>query len=170
MSKANKIIVKTPHEAVGVPTREANAQGLRATRQIVEMLKEQSIEQTQKLDIEKTMIRAEVAQIIDKLLELGEGDWALGTVRGFEAGVIDVPFAPSRYTRGAMLPARDKEGAVRFLATGDLPFNQQVKEFHREKLAERGKSEGREPNFQMVIDDVYAIGDGRLVGCPRKAR
>jgi len=170
MAKANKIIVKTPHEAVGVPTREANAQGLRATRQIVEMLKEQSIEQTQKLDIEKTMIRAEVAQIIDKLLELGEGDWALGTVRGFEAGVIDVPFAPSRYTRGAMLPARDKEGAVRFLSTGDLPFNQQVKEFHREKLAERGKSEGREPNFQMVIDDVYAIGDGRLVGCPRKAR
>jgi methylaspartate mutase epsilon subunit len=131
------------------------------------MLKGQSIEQTKKLDIEKTMIRTEVAQIIAKLLELGEGDWALGAVRGFEAGVIDVPFAPSRYTHGAMLPARDKEGAVRFLSTGNLPFDRQVKEFHREKLAERGKSEGREPNFQMVIDDVYAIGQGRLVGCPK---
>lgn len=167
MAKANKIIVKTPHEAVGVPTREANVQGLRATRQIVEMLKEQSIEQTKKLDIEKRMIKTEVAQIIDKILELGDGDWALGSVRGFEAGVIDVPFAPSRHTHGAMLPARDKEGAVRFLSTGDLPFNREVKEFHQEKLAERGKSEGREPNFQMVIDDVYAIGKGHLVGCPK---
>ena len=34
-------------------------------------------------------------------------------------------------------------------------------------LAERAKAERREASFQMVIDDVYAISKGRLVGRPR---
>jgi methylaspartate mutase epsilon subunit len=33
-------------------------------------------------------------------------------------------------------------------------------------MAGRAKSEKREPSFQMVIDDVYAISKGRLVGRP----
>lgn len=167
LAKANKIIVKTPQEAIGIPTKEANVQGLKMTKQIVTMLKEQSIESTDKLRIEKAMIRSEVAQIINKVLELGDGDWAQGAIRGFAAGVIDVPFAPSRYTRGIMLPARDREGAIRFLDFGNLPFDHLVKGFHHEKIAARGKEEDREPNFQMVIDDVYAIGQGRLVGHPK---
>ncbi|MBQ2111305.1 MAG: methylaspartate mutase subunit E, partial [Clostridia bacterium] len=38
LSKATKVIVKTPHEAAGVPTMEANAQGLRCTKQVINML------------------------------------------------------------------------------------------------------------------------------------
>ena len=34
-------------------------------------------------------------------------------------------------------------------------------------IAERAKAEKRDASFQMVIDDVYAIGKGRLVGRPR---
>mgnify|MGYP003312386952 CR=1 FL=1 len=33
--------------------------------------------------------------------------------------------------------------------------------------AQRAAAENRKPSFQMVIDDVYAIGKGRLVGRPR---
>ena len=35
------------------------------------------------------------------------------------------------------------------------------------KIEERAKAENRKASFQMVIDDVYAIGKGRLVGRPR---
>ena len=41
LSKATKVIVKTPHEAAGVPTMEANAQGLRCTKQLIKMLADQ---------------------------------------------------------------------------------------------------------------------------------
>ena len=34
-------------------------------------------------------------------------------------------------------------------------------------IAERAKAENRKASFQMVTDDVYAIGKGRLVGRPR---
>src|SRR5699024_10189852 len=41
LAKATKVIVKTPHEAAGVPTKEANAQGLRCTKQLTNMLVDQ---------------------------------------------------------------------------------------------------------------------------------
>ena len=50
---------------------------------------------------------------------------------------------------------------------GNLPFTKELKDFHAARIAERGRAEKREPGFQMVIDDVYAIGKGRLVGRPK---
>jgi methylaspartate mutase epsilon subunit len=65
-----------------------------------------------------------------------------------------------------LLPARDNEGAIRLLEVGNLPFTQDLKDFHRKKLEERGTFEKRPVSFQMVVDDVYAIGKGFLVGRP----
>jgi methylaspartate mutase epsilon subunit len=165
LAHATKVIVKTPHEAMGVPTQEANAQGLRCTKQIITMLGSQTVDTNSLMD-EKVIIAAETRCIVDRVLELGENDAARGTVRAFEAGVLDVPFAPSRFNAGKVLPARDNEGAVRFFDTGNLPLTEELMEFHKQKMKSRAKYEKREPSFQMVIDDVYAISKGRLVGRP----
>lgn len=167
LGKATKVIVKTTHEALGIPTKEANAQGIRATKQVLNMLKDQVYPENEQLAEEREIILQETRSILDKTLELGEGDWALGAVRAFAAGVIDVPFAPSSFNAGRTMPARDNNGAVRFLQWGSLPFSKDIQDFHRSKLAERGKAEQRTPSFQMVIDDIYAIGQGRLIGRPR---
>lgn len=167
LSKATKVIVKTPHEALGIPTKEANAQGLRATKQVINMLRDQSMPASKELEEEREIIKKETREILNRVYELGEGDWAQGTVKAFEAGVIDVPFAPSNYNAGQILPARDNDGAVRFLNFGSLPFDKEIKQFHEEKLAERAKEEKREVSFKMVVDDIYAIGMGMLVGRPR---
>ena len=166
LSKATKVIVKSPHEAVGIPTMEANAQGLRCTKQVVNMMADQTF-QNSHLDEEMEIIRQETRCIVDKCFELGKGDIALGVCRGVVAGVLDVPFAPCRFNAGLMLPCRDNEGAVRILNMGNLPFTKDLKDFHASRIAERGRYEKRDPGFQMVIDDVYAIGKGRLVGRPR---
>ena len=166
LSKATKVIVKTPHEAVGIPTMEANAEGLRCTKQVINMLRDQEYNGTA-VAAEKEIIRAETVCILEKCLELGGGDIAVGVCRGVESGALDVPFAPCRANAGLMLPARDNNGAVRILKTGNLPFTQDIKDFHREKLEERARQEKRQVSFQMVIDDVYAIGKGWLVGRPR---
>ena len=166
LSKATKVIVKTPHEAVGIPTMEANAEGLRCTKQVVNMLYDQTFE-NESLEIEKEIIRMETRAIVDKCFELGGGDIAVGACRGVEAGVIDVPFAPCRANAGLMLPCRDNNGAVRILERGNIPFSEELFDFHRQKIEERAKAEGRGASFQMVVDDVYAIGKGRLVGRPK---
>ncbi len=166
LSKATKVIVKTPHEAIGIPTMEANAQGLRCTKQVVNMLRDQTF-QGKELEDEKEIIRQETRAIVDKCFELGNGDIALGICRGVASGALDVPFAPCRFNAGQMLPARDNNGAVRILNFGNLPFSQELKDFHISKIEERANYEKRKASFQMVIDDVYAIGKGYLVGRPR---
>ena len=166
LSKATKVIVKTPHEAVGIPTMEANAEGLRCTKQVVNMLADQNI-QAATLEEEKEIIRLETRCIVDKCIELGNGDVAVGVCRAVECGALDVPFAPCRYNAGLMLPCRDNDGAIRILNTGNLPFTKELKDLHAAKIAARAEAENRKPSFQMVIDDVYAIGKGRLVGRPR---
>lgn len=166
LSHATKVIVKTPHEAAGIPTMEANAQGLRCTKQVVNMLKDQDLNDVG-LPLEEEIICKETRAIVDKCFELGDGDIALGVCRGVESGALDVPFAPCRFNAGLMLPARDNHGAVRILNFGNLPFDQELKDFHTEKINERAAYEHRKASFQMVIDDVYAIGKGFLVGRPR---
>ena len=167
LAKATKVIVKTPHEALGIPTKEANAQGLRATKQLINMLRDQPFPITKEIDEEIAIIKAETRCILDKVYEMGEGDFAIGAVRAFAAGVIDVPFAPSRFNLNKILPARDNNGAVRLFEIGNLPFTQDIIDFHKTKIDERAQFEGRSASFQMVIDDIYAISHGRLVGRPR---
>ena len=166
LAKATKVIVKTPHEAVGIPTMEANAEGLRCTKQVVNMMADQ-VYHDSPLEEEKEIIRLETRCIVAKCIELGNGDVAVGVCRGVEAGVLDVPFAPCRFNAGLMLPCRDNNGAVRILNPGNLPFDKYLKDFHETKIYERAMAEKRKASFQMVIDDVYAIGKGRLVGRPK---
>lgn len=166
-ARPEKIIVKTPHEAMGIPTREANAQGLKATRQIINMLADQRLFDPLSIRQEVDIIKHEVRNLMDKVLELGGGDWASGIVAAFQAGVLDVPFAPSIYNAGKIMPVRDNEGFIRIFQKGNLPLDNEILAWHRSKLLERARAEGREISFQMVTDDIYAISKGKLVGRPK---
>ena len=101
-------------------------------------------------------------------MHLGNNDLAVGTVKAFEQGVIDVPFAPSRYNKGDILPARDNEGRIRILEFGNLGLSEEIKNFHRKKIKERADYEGREVSFQLTVDDIYAVSQGSLVGRPQR--
>jgi len=150
---------------MGIPTMEANAQGLRCTKQLISMLADQHLDNPH-VDEEKRVITAETRCIVDKCIELGRGDIAQGVVSALEAGVIDIPFAPSRYNAGKMMPARDNNGAVRILTPGAIPLSKELLDFNASMIGQRALSEKRNASFQMVIDDVYAISKGRLVGRP----
>ncbi len=167
MAGATKVIVKTPHEAAGVPTKEANRQGLQATAQILNMVREQNFQPSDAMKREVDLIKREVRAVMSKVFELGGGDVAVGAVRAFEAGVMDIPFAPADCNAGKLMPIRDNEGAVRIFEPGRVPLPADVMAYHREKVAERARAEGRPASFQMVVDDIYAISKGKLVGRPQ---
>lgn len=167
LAGATKVIVKTPHEAIGIPTKEANAEGIRATKMVLNMTEGQLLPEGKELRAEIELIKAETKCIVDKLFELGKGDLAVGTVKGFEQGIMDVPFAPSKYNAGKMMPARDNNGAVRYLFTGNLPFTKDILDINKAKLEERAKFEGRPVSFDMTTDDIFAVGFGKLIGRPK---
>ncbi|WP_432663883.1 methylaspartate mutase subunit E [Wukongibacter baidiensis] len=168
LAGATKVIVKTPHEAVGIPTMEANVQGIKATKQVLNLLRGQRLPGSKDLKLEIEIIKEETKCILNKVFELGKGDLAVGTVEAFKAGILDIPFAPSKFNAGKILPARDNNGAVRYLEFGNVPMNKAIKNQNRELLEARGKYEKRNVSFQMVVDDIYAISKGVLVGRPEK--
>lgn len=167
LSKATKMITKTTHESVGIPTKEANGMGIKASKYIVKLLKDQSMPDGEKLTEEMNQIEKEVNSLMDCILKVGEGDLAIGIVKAFEQGLIDVPFAPSKYNMGKVLPARDNEGNIRILEFGNLGFTEEIKEYHQKKIRERASFEGRAISFQLTVDDVYSVSMGRLIGRPK---
>jgi len=168
LAGATKVIVKTTHEAIGIPTKEANANGIKCTKMALSMLEGQRLADSPKLQAEIDLIRAEVNIILDAVYKAGNGDLAIGVVEGFKAGYLDVPFAPSKYNLGKILPARDNEGCIRYLDFGNIPFTQDIKDINTKKLEERAQVEGRAVGFAMTVDDIYAVGQGRLIGRPAK--
>ena len=164
LGNATKMITKTTHESFGVPTKEANAKALRGSKFITNLVKDQKMPESEELDFETAQIKKEVDSLIEAIVRVGKGDIAQGSVNAFKQGLIDIPFAPSEMNSGKILPARDIDGKIRILEFGNLAFNDEIKEFHRTKLEERAKKQGRELEIQMVIDDIYAVSEGNLVG------
>lgn len=151
------VISKSPYEAIGMPTKESNAAGARATKQILRMLRNQRFPASDELYGEMEMITKETRLILNRVFDLGHGDAAIGAIRAFEAGVIDVPFSPSIYNAGKVLTIKDKNGAIRFLDHGNLPFTKDIVKFHKEKVLERAAAEHRKPDYKMLIEDVLEI-------------
>lgn len=165
---AHKVIVKTPHESIGIPTKEANADGIKATKTVVKLLAEQKMPMNKELEQEIKMIKAETKCIIEGTYKAGNGDLAQGIVAAVKAGIIDIPFAPSAQNKGLCMPARDMDGRVRYLDFGKVPFTADIKKFHKAKLAARGKAQGRPVDFQMTADDIFAVSSGKLIGEARE--
>lgn len=160
LGEATVVVTKSCHEALGVPAAESNACGVRATKQVLRQLGSARYPDSPDLKLEMAMIRDEATAIVERVLELGDGDAAVGAVRAFQAGVLDVPWSPSMHNAHRVMPARDSAGAVRYLEPGNLPLPAHVAEYHREKLADRGRLEGRPVGPDMAIDDVMSVADG----------
>ena len=78
-----------------------------------------------------------------------------------------MPFAPAACNRGKLMPVRDNHGAVRILDPGQVPLTRDILATHQAAIQTRADYEHRTPSFQMVVDDIYAIGKGKLTGRPR---
>ena len=161
---ASMTIVKTPDEAFGVPTKEANADGCQATRMMLTFAAAAGLPGGAELETEMAMLRLEARAVLDRVLDMGEGDLARGVVAAFQAGVLDIPFSPNRHNRAHVMPVRDGTGAFRYLDPGDIPLPCEVLAYHRERVARRAEQEGRPPSYHMTIADIYALSKGLTLG------
>ena len=154
------VVSKSLDEGFGVPTTEANVAGVRATRQMLNLLRGQTLDGSDALLQEMDLIRRSVLAIIDRVYQLGDGDLAVGAAAAIRAGVIDVPFSPNLHNRGATLPARDSSGAVRWLEPGGVPLPDDVLAFHAEAMAGRRALQPDTPDYQLMVDDVVGYSRG----------
>ena len=156
---AQSVTTKSTHEAFGIPTPQANADGLRITRMAIYLARNIRLDGMPEFQQEKDLIKREVRAIVDKTLEMGNGDVAVGAVRAFEAGVLDVPWSPNRQCKSRVLPARDVDGYLRIVDPGLMPFPKDVMEFHEDKLRRRAENEGVEFGPDLAVNSVYEMSE-----------
>ena len=161
------VSVKTVDEAAGVPSMDSHRESYRAAQWILGVWKDQKLEiDNAAVSQEERVATAEINAILDKVVELGDGDLVVGTIKAVEAGVLDSPMSINIHAQDKVLGIRDQNGACRYLDFGNLPIPEDIKDFHRKKVAERERAEGRKMDYYTSIEDFWAISKSRLKGLP----
>ncbi len=156
---AVSVTTKSTHEPFGIPTPAINAEGLRMTRMAIYLARQIRLDEHPEFLAEVDLIKREVRPILDKTLEIGDGDIAVGTVRACEAGIVDIPWSPNRHVKGRVMPARDGDGYLRIFDPGEMPFDGQVLEIHAERLRRRAEREGVPYDRDLAVSSVYEISE-----------
>lgn len=161
--------VKTVDEALGVPSIESHMQTYRSANWIFNVVRQQKFEaDTEGIRQEARMTELAVCAILDKVIDMGDGDIAVGAVKAIEAGVLDSPFSINIYTKDLVLGARDLQGACRYIDYGNLPIPEEVRKYNDEKIKEREKFEGCRLDFNASLSDFWALSRGSLIGQAKK--
>jgi methylaspartate mutase epsilon subunit len=156
--------IRTLSEHGPIPQKEDYAASYRAANTTRNLLKEQNIElDCKKMLIESEMFEREVRFIFDRMLDMADGDSVVAIARGIESGLLDNPWGTHPSVACKISGVRDAEGAVRYYDTGNIPFPKDIKKFHKEKIAERSKREGRKVDYSTVVYDILAVGEGTLI-------
>jgi methylaspartate mutase epsilon subunit len=167
LGKAEAVSVRTIDEALGIPTEESHALSYESTNWLLTVIRGQNIDlQMREIDEEAVIAEMEIRAIMDKLLEMGDGDVAVGCLKGVEEGVLDSCFSPNKQVRDLVMGIKDLHGAIRWKEFGNLPLPEEVKKFHRAKVAEREKAEGRKMDHDVLVQDFWAFSKGQLIGKP----
>jgi methylaspartate mutase epsilon subunit len=156
---AVSVTTKSTHEAYGIPTPDVNAEGLRTTRMAIYLARHIRLDDLPEFKAEVDLIRREAKPVIDKVLEMGDGDAAQGTVKALEAGVLDIPWSPNRFVKSRVMPARDADGYLRIYDPADMPIPEDVIAVHEERLKKRAEAEGVPYDTDLAIKSVYEISE-----------
>ncbi len=98
------------------------------------------------IDREQQLIERETRNLLEAVLEAGDGDVVQGTLAAFDSGRSTFP-SPRATARKAVLPARDDDGRVRILEWGELAMDDEIKEIHRARLSQRADTEDATSRF-----------------------
>lgn len=157
--------VKTIDEALGVPSIESHMQTYASANWIFNVVRQQKfVADTPAINQEIRMTELAVCAILDKVIDMGDGDIAVGAVKAVEAGVLDSPFSINIYPKDLCMGARDLEGACRYIDYGNIPIPEEVRKYNDEKIKEREKFEGTKLNFKASMADFWCLAQGKAIG------
>lgn len=167
LGKVEAVFIRTIDEALGVPTEETHALTYESVNWFFNVIRGQNIDfQMKEIEEEARITELEIRSIMDKLLEIGDGDIIVGCIKGVHLGIIDSSFSPNVQVKDRVIGVKDCQGAIRYSDFGNLPFSGEIKEFHREKVAAREKLDGTQADYEMTVRDFWAFSKGELIGKP----
>ena len=132
LGNATKVINKTYQEAAGIPSSQANVDGILLSKTANSWLYDLLPVPIDQIEEEQAQIYSEVLELLAPILDRDLSHDAISDA--FATGELDVPFSANSSLHSAVIPARSSSGGIYISDFGNLPFSEKTKAFHRARL------------------------------------
>ena len=123
-------------------------------RHLITLMGTQKIAESEKLRLEEAMIEAEVRAVMEKCLEAGDGDMAVGLCKGVEAGWVDTMLTPWKYNKGNVVVMRATRKTRCDISIREISLFRTRSRNTIGQNWRREKKEGRKLTFETVVKDL----------------
>jgi methylaspartate mutase epsilon subunit len=155
MIAADKVVVKTIDEALGVPRPEINAEACDTVQYVLRTFRSAETVTSPMIEREATLIESEVKSILGAIFEISGSAFWESVFRAFQLGYLDVPFAPHADNANKLLSVRDGNGSVRIAHPGAVPISQE--DAHLEKELMEGREDRADKTYRQMLADIRVM-------------
>lgn len=152
---ADKVVVKTVEEALGVPNAEVNAEAVSTVKYVLRTFAVPEMMVSPSIEAETALLESEAQRILDAIYGLpGERFWE-SVYRAFQAGWLDVPFSPHADNPNRVVTMRDANQSIRILDSGSLPISAANAAAEHELLRRRPAC--AEKTYRRILTDIQLM-------------
>jgi methylaspartate mutase epsilon subunit len=149
---ADKVVVKTVDEALGVPRPEINAEAVDTVQYVMRIFRSADAITSAVVEREAALITAEVESILGAIFQLpGSAFWE-SVFRAFQIGYLDVPFAPHSDNANRLISMRDSNGSIRIREPGNVPIPRES--LMQERALIQARSGRPEETYRQLLADI----------------
>ncbi len=156
MISADKIVVKTVNEALGVPAAEVNAEATSTVQYTLERFRYGDVlagSLTSPLvEGEAILIESETKTILQRIFDLSGNVFWESVFRAFQLGYLDVPFSPHNDNANKLISMRDVNGSIRIHEKGNVPISDEDAKFEKSLLA--SKHNKSDKTYRQLLADI----------------
>ena len=149
---ADKIVIKTVDEALGVPRVEVNAEAVDTVRYVLRTFATPEIVNSPAIDAEATLIESEVRSLMSAVFALsGDAFWE-SVYRAFQTGLIDLPFSPHSDNANKLITMRDVNRSIRIVDPGAVPIS--TADLATERRLLKSRPDRDEKTYRQMLSDI----------------
>ena len=149
---ADKVVVKTVDEALGVPSAQINAEAVDTVKYLHRTFASDGEITSPIIERERALIESQCRSILESIFELSGDMFWESVFRAFQAGWLDVPFCPHADNANRLISMRDRNGSIRIADQGKVPLSQDDARSEQALLADRvGKDD---KTYRQLLADI----------------
>jgi len=150
---ADKVVVKTVDEALGVPRPEVNAQAVDSVRYVLRTFGMPAQLMSPAIQAEAALIESQARAVLDAIFGLsGDAFWE-SVYRAFQLGWIDLPFSPHADNANRLVTMRDADQSIRIVEPGAMPIAAIDAATEKALLATR-EGDGAGKTYRRMLADI----------------
>lgn len=152
MISADKVVVKTVDEAIGVPRPEVNAEAVENVRYTMRTFACAAPVTSPLVDREADLIESEVRNILEAIFRLSGDVFWESVFRAFQLGYLDIPFSPHVDNANRLVSIRDANKSIRIADPGNVPISDEDRRREHDLLASGARPADK--TYRQLLGDI----------------